>query len=118
VQLWPVGVDSAKAELHHRLKLAEPGPRAIHFAAELPADFYQQLTAERLVTRFAKGVARLEWVKEAGRRNESLDASVYGFAAALRSGLTRMTAATWQRLTEGDTPSSPTSTPSPWVSAW
>jgi phage terminase large subunit GpA-like protein len=61
VQLWPVGVDTAKAELYHRLTLAVPGPRAIHFPAALDADFYEQLTAERCVTRYVKGIARREW---------------------------------------------------------
>jgi phage terminase large subunit GpA-like protein len=98
VTLWPVGVDSAKAELHHRLQL-EAGPRAVHFAEELPADFYEQLTAERLVTKYTRGVARLEWVKTPGRRNEALDCFCYGYAAALRAGLARLTAANWQRLT-------------------
>ena len=56
----PSARDTAKAELYARLALAE-GPRSVHFAADLPLDFYVQLTAERRVTRYVRGVARQEW---------------------------------------------------------
>lgn len=90
VRLWPVGSDTAKAELYARLRLEEPGPRFIHFPASLTADFYEQLTAERLVTRYTRGVPHLEWHLPPGRRNEVLDAFVYAYAAAMRAGLTRL----------------------------
>jgi phage terminase large subunit GpA-like protein len=70
----------------------------VHFPAALTADFYEQLTAERQVTRYTKGVARLEWIKAPGKRNEALDTLVYSYAAAHRAGLARFTAGTWQTL--------------------
>lgn len=53
--LFIVGVDAAKDALFARLKLAEPGPGALHFPMERDAEFFRQLTAERVVTRFARG---------------------------------------------------------------
>jgi phage terminase large subunit GpA-like protein len=119
-QLWTVGTDTAKAELYARLALAD-GPRSVHFAADLPLDFYAQLTAERRVTRYHRGVARQEWVLPSGARNEAEDALVYAYAAALRLGLAR---ADWDRLEaavaapETATPPAATEVTSPWVSAW
>lgn len=94
VQLWTIGTDTAKAELYARLGLTD-GPRSLHFPADLPLDFFAQLTAERRVTRYHRGVARQEWVLPPGTRNEALDATVYAYAAALRVGLVR---ADWDRL--------------------
>jgi phage terminase large subunit GpA-like protein len=120
-QLWTVGTDTAKAELYARLALPE-GPRSVHFAADLPLDFYVQLTAERRVTRYHRGVARQEWILPPGARNEALDCLVYAYAAALRVGLAR---ADWDRLegavaapADGPPASTPTEVRSPWVSAW
>ncbi len=121
VQLWTIGTDTAKAELYARMRLAD-GPRSIQFSADLPLDFYAQLTAERRVTRYLRGVARKEWMLPSGARNEALDVFVYAYAAALRVGLTR---ADWDRLEiavaspDGAAPpTAPTSVPSPFVSAW
>lgn len=119
VQLWTIGTDTAKAELYARMRLAD-GPRSIQFAADLPLDFYAQLTAERRVTRYHRGVARHEWTLPPGARNEALDALVYAYAAALRLGLAR---ADWDQLeaavaTVGEAPSAPAVIPSPWVAAW
>ena len=82
VKLWPIGTDTAKAEIYGRLRNAEPGPGYVHFSRQTPAEVFEQLTSERLVTRYVKGHPRLEWVKPAGRRNEALDCAVYALAAA------------------------------------
>ncbi len=120
VQLWMIGTDTAKAELYARLSLTE-GPRALHFAADLPLDFFAQMVAERRVTRYHRGVARQDWVLPSGARNEALDATVYAYAAALRVGLAR---ADWDRLegvlarTDSTQPASATEVRSPWVTGW
>lgn len=82
VKLWPIGTDTAKAEIYGRLRLAEPGPGYVHLSKHLAPEVFEQLTAERLVTRYVKGHPRMEWVKPAGRRNEALDCAVYALAAA------------------------------------
>ena len=120
-QLWTIGTDTAKAELYARLALTD-GPRSMHFAADLPLDFFEQLTAERRMTRYVRGVARQEWVLPSGARNEALDGTVYAYAAALRLGMAR---ADWDRLeaalsvpVEAAAPTLATSVPSPFVSQW
>lgn len=80
-EVWPVGVDTIKSVIYSRLKHNEPGPGYIHFHAELTADFYEQLTAEKQVTKYVKGFPVREWVKKSGARNEALDTAVYAYAA-------------------------------------
>ena len=94
VQLWPVGTDTAKALIYNRLGLTEKGPGYCHFYIGLDEDFFQQLTAEKLTTRFVKGFPVQEWIK-IGPRNEGLDCTVYSYAAALKIGIGR---ADWNKI--------------------
>ncbi len=105
VKLWLVGTDVAKGLIYGRLRQAEPGPGYIHLPRALAqTDEFEQLTAERLVTKYIKGHARMEWVKPNGRRNESLDCAVYALAAAIWAGIERMTELQWQRLQDKVSP--------------
>jgi phage terminase large subunit GpA-like protein len=97
VKLWPIGTDTAKAEIYGRLRLTEPGPGYVHLSRHLPPEVFEQITAERLVTRYAKGRPRLEWVKPAGRRNEALDCAVYALAAAIFAGIDRWKEGDWAK---------------------
>jgi phage terminase large subunit GpA-like protein len=82
IPLFIVGVDAVKDAVYARLKLTEPGPGAIHFPRRLDADYFRQLTAERVVTRFEKGRPIRSWQpKRDGERNEALDTFVYAHAA-------------------------------------
>jgi phage terminase large subunit GpA-like protein len=82
IPLFVVGVDAVKDALYARLKLAEPGPGAIHFPRRLDAEYFRQLTAERVVTRFERGRPIRSWQpKRDGERNEALDTFVYAHAA-------------------------------------
>lgn len=100
VKLWPVGTDTAKSEIHGRLQLEQAGPGYVHLSRHLPDDVFDQLTAERLVTRYVKGHPRLEWIKPAGKRNEALDCAVYALAAAHRMQMPRWREGDWQRWQE------------------
>ncbi len=80
VKLFPVGVDSAKELIYARLKIAEPGPGYCHFPARYDDEYFRQLTAEQIVTRFSKGFRKREW-KKTRARNEALDCRVYALAA-------------------------------------
>lgn len=80
-EVYPVGSDTIKSTLFARLKLNEPGPGYLHFHAELPEDYFAQLTAEKQVTKYVKGFPVREWVKKSGARNEALDVMVYNYAA-------------------------------------
>ena len=77
----PIGVDQGKAIIMSRLQLSDPGPGYMHFPAEAEYDdeYFAQLTAEKLVTRYTKGRPRQEWV-QTRPRNEALDIRVYGLA--------------------------------------
>lgn len=80
VRLFTVGVDTVKPMLMGRLKVVEPGPGYVHFAGDLDAEWFAQLTAEKAVRRVVKGQMRIEWVKQRPR-NEALDCMVYALAA-------------------------------------
>jgi phage terminase large subunit GpA-like protein len=97
VKLWPIGTDTAKSEIYGRLRIAEPGPGYVHLSRQLPAEVFEQLTAERLVTRYVKGHAKLEWVKPAGKRNEQLDMAVYALAMAHWVGVDRWREGDWAK---------------------
>jgi phage terminase large subunit GpA-like protein len=52
----------------------------VHFSIGLDEEFFAQLTAEKLVTKFRKGFSVMEWVKTR-ERNEALDCFAYAYAA-------------------------------------
>lgn len=97
VKLWPVGTDTAKGTLYGRLRIGDAGPGYVHLGRWMPREVFEQLTAERLVTKYHKGRPRLEWMKPPGRRNEALDCAVYAMAAAHWLGLPRWREPDWQR---------------------
>lgn len=96
-KVWPVGVDLAKSELYGwlRLRLAEDGtaplPGYCHFP-EYPESYFEQLTAEHLVSIVNRRTrrAKLEWQVLPNRENHYLDARVYARAAAAVLGIDRM----------------------------
>lgn len=80
VDLFAVGSDEAKLVIARRLGIASAGPGYCHFPDTRDPEWFSQLTAERLVTRYAKGFPIREWHKSRPR-NEALDARVYALAA-------------------------------------
>src|SRR5574341_1548420 len=64
----------------------------------MPGEAVEQLTSEKLITRYIKGRAKLEWVLPSGRRNEDLDCAVYALAGAMWAGMDRWRDIDWQRL--------------------
>lgn len=81
VDLFLAGVDEAKLIVMRRLNMTVRGPGYIHFSEDADADYFEQLTAEKLVTRYIKGFPKREWHKPDKARNEALDTFVYAFAA-------------------------------------
>ncbi|GGC90452.1 terminase [Chelatococcus reniformis] len=81
-----LGVDTAKDALYGRLKIAKPGPGYIHFPADdaFNRAYFDQLTAEQVMTRYREGRPYRVWVLPKGKRNEALDTAVLALAA-LRS---------------------------------
>jgi phage terminase large subunit GpA-like protein len=80
VNLWLVGTHAAKQKLIGLLAgdvgAEDPDARRCHAPADMPDDFFDQLTAEVFDTR------RKRWVKLKSARNEALDCLVYAYAAA------------------------------------
>ena len=81
-EVYPVGSDTVKSTLYARLRLNEPGSVGMyHWHAETTPEYFEQLTAEKQITRYVKGFPVREWVKKSGQRNEALDCEVYAYAA-------------------------------------
>lgn len=80
VDLFLVGVDEAKLIVMRRLAVDKHGPGYCHVPNNRGADWYQQITAEKLITRYSKGFPIREWHKKRPR-NEALDCRVYALAA-------------------------------------
>lgn len=111
VPVYIVGVDQAKALLHARLKLQEPGPGYIHFANDPAFDdeYFAQLTAEKLVTKIRGTRPYQEWV-QTRPRNEALDCFNYAVAALrlrLSAARTTLEALAMKRAEESLSPTTP-----------
>ncbi|QKL07893.1 phage terminase large subunit family protein [Pseudomonas putida] len=96
-ELWMIGTDTAKDWIYNRYGF-ESGPGAVHFAKDLPDEFFQQCVAERKIARYVKGYKRIEWVKGKADRNEALDLQVYNLAMAYYLGLHRYGEQDWDKL--------------------
>jgi len=79
-KLFTVGVDTAKEDIFTSFRVKESGPGYCHFSDTLMPEYFQQVTAEKLVTRKKDFHTIMEWVK-VGERNEALDCFVYARAA-------------------------------------
>lgn len=80
VELYPVGVDTAKDLIYSRLKHQEEGAGYVHFSDVLSDEYFKQLTSEKIVTRYHKGYEKRSFKKEY-QRNEALDCMVYALTA-------------------------------------
>ena len=78
-----VGVDTAKDTIYARLRFPEPGAGYIHFpvGGAFDAEYFAQLTAEEVQTRYSEGRPYRVWLLPDGKRNEVLDTMVYALAA-------------------------------------
>jgi len=115
LKLWPMGVDTAKHLIYGRLRLkpAEPAGTPTPGYVHLPAAFrddphkeFEQLTAERLVTKYHKGRPRMEWHK-AGPRNEALDCFVGAYAMASYLGISGLREVGWKQREQRFAPREP-----------
>lgn len=93
VELRMVGIDTAKESLYANLKVEIIGPSFCHFPAgykdergatverrKYDRDYFEQLTAEKLITEMDGMTPVRKWVKKR-ERNEALDCRVYAMAA-------------------------------------
>ncbi|AZF53469.1 terminase, large subunit, putative [Pseudomonas sp. R4-34-07] len=96
-ELWFVGTDTAKDWIYNRYPF-ESGPGALHFANDLPDEFFAQCVAERKVAKYVRGHKRIEWIKGKAERNEALDLMVYCLAMAHYLGINRYQEHDWDRV--------------------
>jgi phage terminase large subunit GpA-like protein len=104
-----LGVDSQKTRLFDRLAKQ----MGVRFSDELPLAYYEQLTSERPVVRYARGQPHRVFERYPGRLAEALECLVYALAA--RTAIT-----TPSPHREAELSGKPVSTPIPTVirSAW
>lgn len=88
VDVWLIGVDTIKDVLYGRLKrVISPGPGYLHFDADTTEEWLEQLTSETVVHRMTMGRRIRLWrPRQAGIRQEGLDATVYAYAAMIARG--------------------------------
>jgi len=102
VKVWPMGSDIAKEQLYRALEQQPGGFAQVHFPADLPDEFYEQLTAEKLLRKRTSRGERREWVLASGKRNEVLDLFVMARAAAEYAGIRRVNWDGLERLVNPD----------------
>lgn len=78
--LYAVGVDTAKEDVYTSLRVAQPGAGYTYFSDALDAEYFRQITAEKLVKTTKDFITTMKWVKTT-ERNEALDCAVYARAA-------------------------------------
>ena len=78
--VFPLGVDTLKTQILARLKIEDDNASGyIHFPDFLDEEFFLQLSSEKLVKRYVKGIPKFEF-KRLRPRNEALDLMVYNLA--------------------------------------
>jgi phage terminase large subunit GpA-like protein len=85
-KLWPIGVDTAKDTIFSRLHIEAPGGGYVHLPAWLDREYLEQLTSEKAVKRYKKGVGTVREYVKTRERNEALDLEVYSLAALYTLG--------------------------------
>ena len=80
VTLFGIGVDTAKELIYSRLRIKEHGAGYCHFPKKYTEEYFRQLTAEKVVTKYRRGFKKREWVLMRPR-NEALDCRVYAMSA-------------------------------------
>jgi phage terminase large subunit GpA-like protein len=99
VKLWSVGTDTAKDLIYGRLKLTEAGPGCMHFASNLPREFFKQYGNEKRIPVRVNGRSTFRWVHVSGA-NEVVDLSVYCEFVVQAMLIPRYSARRWQQLRE------------------
>lgn len=81
--LFLIGVDAIKAQLFNRLARGN----TFRFSADLEPIFFEQLTSERRVVKYFKGQPVRRFERIPGKRAETLDGTVYAWAARQLVGM-------------------------------
>ena len=81
LKLFPLGVDTAKDTIFSRMHLAAHGPGYLHLPLWADDEYLAQLTAEKAVRKYKRGVGSVREYVKIRERNEGLDLEVYNLAA-------------------------------------
>jgi phage terminase large subunit GpA-like protein len=84
VNLFSLGVHKIKSTIMQRSRILEVGHGYVHFpiSDEFDREWFDQYTAEELVTKYVKGVRKEVWNKTRPR-NEAFDLSGYNYACLI-----------------------------------
>lgn len=84
VPLYMIGASTGKELMFASLAVNRPGAGYVHFPHKpfFDLEYFEQLTAEKRVTRYVKGQPKREWVKRRAR-NEALDIAVLNIGARI-----------------------------------
>jgi len=75
--LWLAGSDALKSLIFTRVARGA----GLRFSEDLPPVYFEQLTSERRVVRYVRGVPQARFERIKGKRAESLDSTAYAIAA-------------------------------------
>lgn len=104
VALYVIGTAAAKDTIFARLRISTPGPGYMHFPEWADAEYFAQLTAEKVVRRQVNGRWRRKYVLKPNERNEALDLEVYNLVALELSGAKPRLMALPSRHAPGEAP--------------
>jgi len=104
LRLWPINASLAKEELYRWLKNAAPDltkgeawPKGYCHIPRYSKEYFEQLTAEHLITKTVGGLRKTFWEKRRDR-NEALDCRIYARAASVSLRIDAWAAAKWDEL--------------------
>lgn len=87
VKLFAVGVDTSKDKIFGRMHIPAPGPGFMHLPLWADEEYLEQLTAEKAVRRYKRGIGAVREYIKIRDRNEGLDLEVYNLAALYIMGM-------------------------------
>ena len=103
ITLFGIGVDTAKELIYSRLRIKDYGAGYCHFPKKYSEEYFRQLTAEKVVTKYRRGFKKREWVLMRPR-NEALDCRVYALSAFTLLNADLNTIAQRQKKVQTDNP--------------
>ena len=106
IHLWPINTSIAKEELYRNLRLDAPAlekgeqyPDGYCHFPQYSLEYFEQLCAERLMTRMKNGY-RVPYWQQTRERNEALDCRVYARAAAAAARIDLWKDEKWQQVAD------------------
>ena len=80
IKLFHIGTDTAKLSIYSRLKMEDFGAGYMHFPLERDSEYFAQMCAEEIRTKYTRGYPHRIW-RQKRARNEALDCRVNALTA-------------------------------------